>query len=179
MRSSPDPPLQACWTSTRNGRWAGEVRTSCVRPPPSRPPRPTAPPPGPRPAGRPAAPLRRPDRLGHHHQPVPRLERWQEPPRLRAGQVACRTRPTRSGCSPETSWCPGLTTPREQALKGPKRHQAVSGYWHTLRHPRRYCRVRSYLVSDAHGIRAIDAIHAVLTGTLATGARNHLIAVVC
>jgi len=32
----------------------------------------------------------------------------------------------------------------DQALKGPKRHQAVSGYWHTLSTLAAYCRVRSY-----------------------------------
>ncbi|MFC0863946.1 IS66 family transposase [Sphaerimonospora cavernae] len=53
----------------------------------------------------------------------------------------------------------------EQALKGPKRHQAVSGYWHTMATLGRYCRVRSYLVTaKGHGIRAIDAIHAALAG---------------
>ncbi|WP_326828441.1 transposase [Streptosporangium sp. NBC_01810] len=47
----------------------------------------------------------------------------------------------------------------EQALKEPKRHQAVSGHWHTMATLSRYCRVRSYLVTTkGHGIRAIDAI---------------------
>ena len=46
------------------------------------------------------------------------------------------------------------------ALKGPKRHQAVSGYWHTLTTLAGYCRIRSYLLSCRnHGVRAIDAIH--------------------
>jgi transposase len=53
----------------------------------------------------------------------------------------------------------------EQAVKDPKRHQAVSGYWHTQATLGRYCRVRSYLTSARnHGVRAIDAIHAALTG---------------
>ena len=53
----------------------------------------------------------------------------------------------------------------EQALKGPKRHQAVSGYWHTTTTLADYCRVRSYLISArGHGIRATDAIHAALAG---------------
>jgi hypothetical protein len=52
------------------------------------------------------------------------------------------------------------------ALKGPKRHQAVSGYWHTLTTLAHYCRIRSYLISTRnHDIRAIDAIHTTLTGT--------------
>jgi transposase len=60
---------------------------------------------------------------------------------------------------------PWTNNASEQALKGPKRHQAVSGYWHTLTTLAGYCRVRSYLVSARnHGIRAIDAIHAALTG---------------
>lgn len=63
---------------------------------------------------------------------------------------------------PRRSNAPGLP---DQALKGPKRHQAVSGYWHTLTTLADYCRVRSYLVSaHNHGIRAVDAIHAALTG---------------
>jgi hypothetical protein len=53
----------------------------------------------------------------------------------------------------------------EQAVKDPKRHQAVSGYWHTQATLGRYCRIRSYLTSARnHGVRAIDAIHAALTG---------------
>jgi hypothetical protein len=60
---------------------------------------------------------------------------------------------------------PWTNNASEQALKGPKRHQAVSGYWHTLTTLADYCRVRSYLVSTRnHGIRAINAIHAALTG---------------
>ena len=65
----------------------------------------------------------------------------------------------------------------EQAIKGPKRHQAVSGYWHSLATLARYCRVRSYLVTSRnHGIRPIDAIHAALTGPpLATSSSQRLI----
>ena len=57
-----------------------------------------------------------------------------------------------------------VTVLPDQALKAPKRHQAVSGYWHTLTTLADYCRIRSYLVSARnHGIRAIDAIHSALT----------------
>ena len=57
------------------------------------------------------------------------------------------------------------TTPPSSALKSPKLHQKVSGYWHTLDTLTRYCRVRSYLTSATnHGLRAIDAIQAALTG---------------
>jgi transposase len=60
---------------------------------------------------------------------------------------------------------PWTNNASEQALKGPKRHQAVSGYWHTLTTLAGYCRVRSYLVSTrGHHIPAIDAIHAALKG---------------
>ena len=60
---------------------------------------------------------------------------------------------------------PWTNNSSEQALKGPKRHQAVSGYWHTLTTLADYCRGRSYLLSARnHGIRPIDAIHAALTG---------------
>jgi transposase len=47
----------------------------------------------------------------------------------------------------------------EQAVKAAKRHQAVSGYWHTPRTLARWCRIRSYLDSAAaHGLTALDAI---------------------
>jgi hypothetical protein len=60
---------------------------------------------------------------------------------------------------------PWTNNASEQALRGPKRHQAVSGYWHSTTTLADYCRVRSYLVSArGHGIRAIDAIHAALAG---------------
>ncbi|HUY45092.1 MAG TPA: IS66 family transposase, partial [Streptosporangiaceae bacterium] len=60
---------------------------------------------------------------------------------------------------------PWTNNASEQALKGPKRHQAVSGYWHSVTTLADYCRVRSYLVSArGHGIRATDAIHAALAG---------------
>jgi transposase len=60
---------------------------------------------------------------------------------------------------------PWTSNASEQAIRGPKRHQAVSGYWHCLATLARYCRVRSYLVTSRnHGIRPIDAIHAALTG---------------
>lgn len=53
----------------------------------------------------------------------------------------------------------------EQAIKSPKLHQKVSGYWHTTRTLGAFCRIRSYLASArGHGIRAIDAIHAALAG---------------
>ncbi|TCJ30466.1 IS66 family transposase [Parafrankia sp. BMG5.11] len=60
---------------------------------------------------------------------------------------------------------PWTNNPAEQALRGPKRHQAVSGYWHRPATLGAYCRVRSYLVSARdHGIRALDAIHDALAG---------------
>ena len=53
----------------------------------------------------------------------------------------------------------------ERTIKVPKRHQAVSGYWHTQGTLGRFCRIRSYLTSaDNHGVEAKDAIHAALTG---------------
>ncbi len=60
---------------------------------------------------------------------------------------------------------PWTNNASEQALKSPKLHQKVSGHWHTLSTLARFCRVRSYLVTARnHGIRAVDAIHAALTG---------------
>ena len=60
---------------------------------------------------------------------------------------------------------PWTNNASERALKNPKLHQKVSGYWHTLTTATRYCRVRSYLISARnHGIRPIDAIHTALAG---------------
>ncbi len=57
----------------------------------------------------------------------------------------------------------------ERGAKAAKRHQAVSGYWHSLATLARWCRIRSYLDSyldtaAAHGITALDAISGALTG---------------
>jgi hypothetical protein len=53
----------------------------------------------------------------------------------------------------------------EQAARTAKRHQAVSGYWHTPRTLARWCRIRSYLDSAAnHGLTALDAITRALAG---------------
>jgi transposase len=53
----------------------------------------------------------------------------------------------------------------ERGAKAAKRHQAVSGFWHTLATLGRWCRIRSYLDSaTAHGITALDAIRDALTG---------------
>ena len=61
---------------------------------------------------------------------------------------------------------PWTNNASEQALRGPKRHQAVSGYWHTPHTLGAYCRVRSYLLSTrGHGINPHDAIHRALTTT--------------
>ena len=60
---------------------------------------------------------------------------------------------------------PWTNNASEQALRSPKRHQAVSGYWRSTDTLRADLRIRSYLASArGHGIRAIDAIHAALTG---------------
>jgi transposase len=60
---------------------------------------------------------------------------------------------------------PWTNNASQQALKGPKRHQAASGYWHTTTTLADYCRVRSCLVTArGHRIRATDAIHAALAG---------------
>jgi transposase len=60
---------------------------------------------------------------------------------------------------------PWTNNASEQALKSPKLHQKVSGYWHTTITLVRFCRVRSYLVTTRnYGLTAIDAIHAAVTG---------------
>jgi transposase len=57
------------------------------------------------------------------------------------------------------------TNVAERGAKAAKRHQAVSGYWHSLATLTRWCRIRSYLDSAAaHGIIALDAIRDALTG---------------
>ena len=53
----------------------------------------------------------------------------------------------------------------ERGAKAAKRHQAVSGYWHSLATLARWCRLRSYLDSAAaHGITALDAIRSAIEG---------------
>ena len=53
----------------------------------------------------------------------------------------------------------------ERGAKAAKRHQAVSGYWHSLLTLARWCRLRSYLDSAAaHGITALGAIRTALEG---------------
>jgi hypothetical protein len=57
------------------------------------------------------------------------------------------------------------TNVAERGAKAAKRHQAVSGYWHSLATLARWCRIRSYLDSAAaHGIDALTAIRAALQG---------------
>ena len=53
----------------------------------------------------------------------------------------------------------------DRGAKAAKRHQAVSGYWHSLETLARWCRIRSYLESAmAHGMTALDAIRTALQG---------------
>ena len=53
----------------------------------------------------------------------------------------------------------------ERGAKAAKRHQAVSGYWHSLATLGRWCRLRSYLDSAAaHGITTLDAISNAIAG---------------
>jgi transposase len=53
----------------------------------------------------------------------------------------------------------------ERGAKAAKRHQAVSGYWHSPATLARWCRIRSYLDSaTAHGTTALDAIRSAIAG---------------
>jgi transposase IS66 family protein len=53
----------------------------------------------------------------------------------------------------------------ERGAKAAKRHQAVSGYWHSLATLARWCRIKSYLDSAAaHGTGALDAIRGAIEG---------------
>ena len=101
----------------------------------------------------------------------------------------CRPASPITGCgtgtretTPATRWAAGCGTTRKQVFlftrdfavdwttnvaergaKAAKRHQAVSGYWHTLATLARWCRIRSYLDSaTAHGLTALDAIRDAL-----------------
>ena len=57
------------------------------------------------------------------------------------------------------------TNVAKRGAKAAKRHQAVSGYWHSLATLARWCRIRSYLDSAAaHGITALDAIRTAIEG---------------
>jgi transposase len=57
------------------------------------------------------------------------------------------------------------TNVAERGAKAAKRHQAVSGYWHSLATLARWCRIRSYLDSAAaHDITALSAIRAAIEG---------------
>ena len=57
------------------------------------------------------------------------------------------------------------TNVAERGAKAAKRHQAVSGYWHSLATLARWCRIKSYLDSAAaHGITALGAIRSALAG---------------
>ena len=53
----------------------------------------------------------------------------------------------------------------ERGAKKAKRHQAVSGCWHSLATLGRWCRLTSYLDSAAaHGTTALDAVRAAIEG---------------
>jgi len=53
----------------------------------------------------------------------------------------------------------------DRGAKAAKRHQAVSGYWHSLTTLARWCRIRSYLdTTAAHGVTALNAIRDALAG---------------
>jgi transposase IS66 family protein len=53
----------------------------------------------------------------------------------------------------------------ERGAKAARRHQAVSGYWHSLTTLARWCRLRSYLDSAAaHGTSALDAVRNAIAG---------------
>jgi transposase len=63
---------------------------------------------------------------------------------------------------PAVEWTNNVS---ERGAKAAKRHQAVSGYWHTQRTLARWCRSRSYLDSAAaHGYTALEAVTADLAG---------------
>jgi transposase len=73
-----------------------------------------------------------------------------------AGQVWLFT------AEPAVEWTNNVS---ERGAKAAKRHQAVSGYWHTQTTLARWCRIRSYLDSAAaHGLTPLEAVTAALAG---------------
>jgi hypothetical protein len=101
--------------------------------------------------------------LGTDHQPAPRLAQGQPPGYNLARRLAIKA--DQVWLFTEVFAVPWTNNASEQALKSPKLLQKVSGNWHTTTILARFCRVRSYLISARnHGLRAIDAIHAALTG---------------
>ena len=62
---------------------------------------------------------------------------------------------------PSVDWTNNVS---ERGAKAAKRHQAVSGYWHTQTTLARWCRIRSYLDSAAaHDLTALEAVTAALS----------------
>jgi transposase IS66 family protein len=107
------------------------------------------------------------DREVHWGEITNRLRDWDDgrtTPATRS-PAASEPKPNRSGCSPATSPCPGLTTPASRQSRARNAIRRSPGTGIPLATLARYCRVRSYLVSSRnHGIQPIDAIHAALTG---------------
>jgi hypothetical protein len=57
----------------------------------------------------------------------------------------------------------GSNNASEQAIRGIKVHQKISGCWKTLDTLRRHCRIRSYLTTARnHGIPTLTAIRDAL-----------------
>ena len=52
----------------------------------------------------------------------------------------------------------------ERGAKAAKRHQAASGYWHTLAHPRPQVPHPQLDSAASHGLTALEAITAALSG---------------
>ena len=105
----------------------------------------------------------RPPSVRHHPQPAPGLGRGNHP----GYALGCWLRDYKEQVFLFTrdfavDWTNNVS---ERGAKAAKRHQAVSGYWHSLATLARWCRIRSYLDSAAaHGITALDAIRDALTG---------------
>jgi hypothetical protein len=113
-------------------------------------------------AGQPPPALRRGRRLRDHPQPAAGLARG-KPSRLRAGLLAARLQGAGLPVHPRLRG--GLGGQRRARSES---RQAAPGRLRLLaysRHPRRWCRIRSYLDSAAaHGLTALEAITAALSG---------------
>ena len=97
-------------------------------------------------------------------QPAPGLAR-REPPRIRPGPAGCRGYKEQVFLFTRDLAVDWTNNVSERGAKAAKRHQAVSGYWHSLATLARWCRIKSYLDSAAaHGTGGLDAIRGAIEG---------------
>jgi hypothetical protein len=102
--------------------------------------------------------------------------RKEQPPPVSAGRLRLLKKQQGRCPSAGTSSCTPTASPRapqngsngpplpDRGAKAVKRHQTVSGYWHSLGTLARWCRLRSYLdTAAAHGTTALDSIRTAIS----------------